>query len=160
MGSFVMILMVPAHCISTKQGRPSSADNLYTLYHIHRNLLQAIHTGQSTDYRTAIDKNLRIRPFQPIDTHLREAAVLAVVLHTQPRLVIQGFSQIGRIHRFEKPGIHHIDYHRSHLATCFIAIGRYDYLVRHNTFVTHQKMNIYREVVTDGHFLFLCLIAQ
>ena len=70
-----------SHRIGAEKSRSASTHHFDTIDHAYRHLLKGIYTGKGTHDRTAIDKNLRIRPFKAIDTHLWETTVLAVALH-------------------------------------------------------------------------------
>ena len=62
------------------QRRTAAAQHLDPLDHVGRNLLQSVDARQGRKDRMRIDENLRIMAVESVDAHLREAAVLAVVL--------------------------------------------------------------------------------
>ena len=90
---------------------------------------------------------------------MRKAAVLAVILHTQSRLIVECFGKVGGIHHFKKFGAHHVYHHRSCLTAHFIAIGRYYDLICHEALLLHLEMYNGGEVFVHLDLLFLCFIA-
>ena len=104
---------------------PPPSHHLNPLNHVGRNLLQSIDTSQGTEDRTVVEQNLRVGSLQTIDTHLLETTVLAVILHTYPRLEVQTIGQGGGIVGLKHSRIQHIHQRRSQSAGCLIPVGRH-----------------------------------
>ena len=148
-----------AHGIGAEQRRTAAAHYLYPFNHIHRYLLQAVHSAQRADDGTAVNQDLRVRAFQTVDTHLGETAVLAVVFHTQARLVVERLGEVGGVHHFEELGAHHVHHHRSRLPAYLIAIGGNHNFIGHEAFFLQLEMYHRRKVLVDFNLFFLRLIA-
>ena len=149
-----------SHGIGPEQGRTSSAHHLDTLYHVDRYLFEPIHPAQCADDGPAVDEYLRIRPFQSVDAHLREAAVLAVILHAQSRLEVERLGEVGGVHRFKQLGTHHVHHHGGILAVYLVAVGGHHHFVRQEAFFLHQEVHHGGIVLVYAHFLLLRLVSH
>ena len=149
-----------SHSIGAKQGRASATHHFYPFNHVHGDLLQSVHTAQCTDDGTAVYQYLRIRTFQAIDAHLGEAAVLAVVLHAQARLVVQCLGKVGGVDHLEQFGTHHIYNYRSCLAAYLVAVGGYHHFIGHETLLFHREMYDGSKVLAHRHLLLLGLVTH
>ena len=149
-----------SHSIGAKQGRASATHHFYPFNHVHGDLLQSVHTAQCTDDGTAVYQYLRIRTFQAIDAHLGETTVLAVVLHTQARLVVQCLGKVGGVDHLEQFGTHHIYNYRSCLAAYLVAVGGYHHFIGHETLLFHREMYDGSKVLAHRHLLLLGLVTH
>ena len=75
--------------IRTVHRRTATADDLDTVNHRRRHLLQTIDRRHTREHRPAVHQNLRVLALQTVDTQFRLTAVTARVLHPQTRLKIQ-----------------------------------------------------------------------
>ena len=73
------------HRRCAEEGTAAAAHHLDAVNHLRRNLLKTVNAVQRGEYRLRVNEDLRIVTVQPVDAHLRETAVLAVVLHTESR---------------------------------------------------------------------------
>ena len=90
-----------------EQRRTAAAQHLDPLDHVGRNLLQSVDARQGREDRVRIDQNLRIMAVEAVDAHLREAAVLAVVLDPHAGLERQPLRQARGVGLLEQPGVQH-----------------------------------------------------
>ena len=86
-----------ADSVSTEERRAPTTYDFDTLDHRSWDLFQPIDTSQRAEDRTAVDEDLRVSSFEPVDTHLVEAAVLAVVFDTQTGLEAKALAEVLRV---------------------------------------------------------------
>ncbi len=148
-----------SHGIGSKQGRASATHHFHPFNHVHGDLFQSVHPAQCADDGTAVYQYLRVRPFQTIDADLGESAVLAVVLHTQARLVVQCLGKVSGVDHLKQFGTHHIYDYRSCLAAHLVSVGGYHHFIGNEVLLFHREMYDRSEVPAHRHLLLLGLVA-
>ena len=143
----------------TEEGRASTTDHLHTVDHIGRNLLQAIDTREGGEDGTGIDQDLGVVAVQAIDAHLRETAVLTVVLGAHARLEVEALRQAGGLSDVEDLAAYHTDQVGGQSAGRLIAIGRDHHLVDGDIVGGQGEIDFLGGIVLDGDGTFLGLIA-
>ena len=143
-----------------EQRRTAAAQHFDTLDHVGRDLLQAVYARQGREYRVRIDQDLRIMAVETVDAHLREAAVLAVVLDTHAGLERQPLCQARGIGLLEQPGVQHAHQRRRLPAQPGGTAGRYDHLVHRNAALHHLEIQFGRLPAPECHLLRLRGITQ
>ncbi len=135
------------------QRRAAAAQHLDPLDHIGRNLFQAVYARQGRENRMRVDQNLRIVAVEAVDAHLREAAVLAVVLDAHAGLERQALCQargIGPSRTSRRPARSPAPAPR---AAAVRTAGRYDHLVHRNAALRHLEVQFagLAPFESDGH---------
>ena len=143
-----------------EQRRAAAAQHLDPLDHVGRDLFQAVYARQGREYRVRIDQDLRIMAVEAVDAHLREAAVLAVVLDTHAGLERQPLCQARGIGLLEQPGVQHAHQRRRLPAQPGGTAGRYDHLVHRDAALHHLEIQFGRLSTSKRHLLRLRGITQ
>ena len=136
-----------ANGIGAEERRTATTHNLHALNHVHRDLFQTIYTAQCTHHRTAVYEHLRVRAFKTIDAHLREATVLAVILDTQARYIVEALGKVKGVDGLEKFHRSHRYHHWGILTAYHITVGR------HNKVLHHHILGLQLEVDDSSEFL-------
>ena len=100
----------------SEQRRSAATHHLDALDHVGRDLLQPVDARQRAEDGSRVDQDLRIGAVEAVDTHLAEAAVLAVGLHAHAGLELQSLGDVGRLGALEELRVKHV-----HERRCFAA---------------------------------------
>ena len=142
------------NCRRTEKSGTAATHDLDTLDHISRNLFETIHTRQRTEYGTAIHQYLRVRTFQPIDTHLLETAVLTIVFHPYARLEVQSVGKRSGMRRLEHFRIQYVYKRRSHTAGRLVPVSRNHDSIQRQSFFFRLEIDFQRFSLFQCHGCF------
>ena len=127
----------------TEECRTAAAHHLDALDHVGRNLFQTVDTRQTAEHGTRIDEHLRVGAVEPVDAHLRETAVLAIVFHAHAGLELQRLREERTLRVVKDFGIEHIHQRRGQSPFRHIAGGRHHHIAErqlgHEFEVRHQR---------------------
>ena len=127
----------------TEECRTAAAHHFDALDHVGRNLFQTVDTRQTAEHGARVDKHLRVGAVEPVDAHLRETAVLAIVFHAHAGLEFQRLREERTLGVLEDFGIEHIHQRRSQPSFRHVARGRHHHIAErqlgHEFEVRHQR---------------------
>ena len=87
---------------------------------------------------------MRVRTIQPIDAHLLETAVLAIILNPDSGLEVEPLGQAVGIGGFKGFGVNHVDQGRGCTSLGFVAVGRNHHSVERNHIFFQLKVDFKR----------------
>ena len=143
-----------------KQGRATATHDLDALNHVRRNLLQSIDAGQRAEYRTAINQYLGVRTLQPVDAHLLEATVLAVILDTHAGLEVQAVGQRGSMGRLENFRVEHVHQRGGKAARRLVPVRRNHDTVERDGIFFDAEVYLQGSSLLQIHFSLLGLVSD
>ncbi len=144
----------------TEEGRASTTNHFHSVYHIGRNLFQAIHAVEGREHGARIDQYLRVVPVETVDAHLREAAVLAVVFRAHTGLEVEPLRQASGLRDVEKLTADHVHQVGGHSSRCLVSVGRHHHLVEGHIIGGQGEVELLGGVMADGDGLLHRLVAH
>ena len=136
----------PGNGRRTEERRTAAAHHLNALDHVGRNLFQTVDTRQTTEHGARVDKHLRVGAVEPVDAHLRETAVLAIVFHAHAGLELQRLREERTLRVVKDFGIEHIHECRCQAAFRHIACGRHHHIAERHTLRNELKVSNQRSI--------------
>ena len=133
------------------EGRATASYHLHALYHVGRNLLQTVHSGQGGEDRARIDEDLRVVAVQTIDAYLCETAVLAIVLGAHTGLEVKPLCQTGGLGGLELLAVQHVHQVGCFAALCLAAVGGNHHLVQRYVVGLHDEVHLACLVLADDY---------
>ena len=134
-----------------KESRTAAPHHLYPLNHVGRNLFQAIHPRQGTEDGTRVHEYLCVGTVEPVDAHLLEAAVLAIVLDPHTRLKVEPLGQRAGVGILEGLYVQHIDQRRGQLPRSLAAVGRNHHAVECHVTRLDFEIDLQRHTLFQRH---------
>ena len=144
----------------SEEGRASTTHHLHAVYHVGRNLLQAINAVQGRKHRARIDQYLRVVAIETVYAHLREATVLTVVLRAHARLEVEPLRQTCALCDVKQLSADHVDQVWRQPAFRLVSVGRNNHLVEVHVAWRETEVELLACVMLNVYGLALRGIAQ